>query len=304
MTAALRPPTPLRARRETAVRRARRRAIPSSIFVGGLDTGRTYTCTVTASNRNGAGPASDPSNPFVPIHAGDCTDQTICQANAPALGSAYTPFQTTKVTGTPSAATGSVLLDVRPGTLSCSQHTVPIANLTETGFSPADRLTIVTRLHFATSTTQAQVCFSSAVPFLSQASRNGPKAGTAFLLRCTQTEQRGAVRGVERARRLRHRRHVRRARRGSQVLRRAGQRTSGLALPFLDRQGRNPVLRSAAVERRQGPGLLEGLLREPAQGPLAERQDRNDQSEFRARRGSSTSCSRRPTPSPRPRAHR
>ncbi len=38
----------------------------SPITVGSLDNGKTYTCTVTATNANGNGPASPASNPAVP----------------------------------------------------------------------------------------------------------------------------------------------------------------------------------------------------------------------------------------------
>src|SRR5205823_1826559 len=38
----------------------------SPITVGGLTAGKTYTCTVAAHNKVGFGPASAPSNTFVP----------------------------------------------------------------------------------------------------------------------------------------------------------------------------------------------------------------------------------------------
>ncbi len=41
----------------------------SSALLAGLCAGVAYTATVTASNGSGAGPASDPSNPFVPLAA-------------------------------------------------------------------------------------------------------------------------------------------------------------------------------------------------------------------------------------------
>jgi len=38
----------------------------SPIKVSGLTTGKTYTCTVSAKNKVGRGPASAPSDPFMP----------------------------------------------------------------------------------------------------------------------------------------------------------------------------------------------------------------------------------------------
>src|SRR4051794_1431588 len=38
----------------------------SPIRVGGLTPGKTYTCTVSAKNKVGRGPASAPSDPFTP----------------------------------------------------------------------------------------------------------------------------------------------------------------------------------------------------------------------------------------------
>jgi titin len=42
-------------------------AFASPISVAGLSSGKTYTCTVAAINQVGTGPASAPSQPFVPI---------------------------------------------------------------------------------------------------------------------------------------------------------------------------------------------------------------------------------------------
>ena len=39
----------------------------SPIRVSGLTAGKTYTCTVSAKNKVGRGPASAPSDPFVPL---------------------------------------------------------------------------------------------------------------------------------------------------------------------------------------------------------------------------------------------
>ena len=39
----------------------------SPIKVSGLTTGKTYTCTVSAKNKVGRGPASSPSDPFMPL---------------------------------------------------------------------------------------------------------------------------------------------------------------------------------------------------------------------------------------------
>jgi hypothetical protein len=62
----------------------------------------------------------------------------------------------------------------------------PVAEFTDTGFAPTDRLNVAGTLPATSATNAEQVCFHSTVPFKSQSSLTVAKAGTAFLLNCVQ----------------------------------------------------------------------------------------------------------------------
>ncbi len=65
----------------------------SPITVAGLDNGKTYTCTVTATNANGNGPASPASNPAVPNTTPDAPAQPAAAAGNGQLTVTFTaPF--------------------------------------------------------------------------------------------------------------------------------------------------------------------------------------------------------------------
>ena len=60
-------------------------------------------------------------------------------------------------------------LTVGSGSLSCPgapTAVAPIADLSDTGFAPTDRLTVTATLPLTASTSAEQVCFNSTVPFL------------------------------------------------------------------------------------------------------------------------------------------
>ena len=118
-----------------------------------------------------------------------CLPLDPCNTTATASASAAAPGLDVTVSGTPSQVAGSVLLTIAPGTLPCphiSASSRPVAKLTDTGFSLSDRLTVAATLPLATSTSGEEVCFDSTIPFRSQSNPTVAKAGTGFLLKCSQ----------------------------------------------------------------------------------------------------------------------
>jgi Putative Ig domain/Neocarzinostatin family len=117
-----------------------------------------------------------------------CTSQQSCRASLTTSASTTAPGQTVTVVGRPTDPTGTVLLDLFTGVLACPHlpaTLTPIADLIDTGFAPATRLTVTETLHLTTANSAQQVCFNSSVPFRSQSSPKAARAGTALLLDCT-----------------------------------------------------------------------------------------------------------------------
>jgi len=166
----------------------------STIVVPGLTNGASYTCSVLAWNHVGNGPASDDSGPVTPTPTSKkmdtCTDQDTCQATIPQPPSKLAPGQATAVTGTPSDPVGSVVLTATLGTLDCQSingsKPGPVTELFDERFSPKTRLTITMTLKIAAGTTPGQICYESDIPFFSQSSPTVKKAGTGYLLLCSQ----------------------------------------------------------------------------------------------------------------------
>jgi sugar lactone lactonase YvrE len=162
----------------------------SAIAVTGLTNGTDYTCTVIAFNDVGNSPRSKPSAVVTPADVtAQCTDKTTCTAAIPSSPSPSTPGQDVHVSGTPSAAVGSISLSTAPGTLGCPSvglPRAPVTTLTDTGFSPKTRLSVTATLQITAATSTERVCFNSEVPFRSQASPVVKRAGTGMLLGCAQ----------------------------------------------------------------------------------------------------------------------
>jgi hypothetical protein len=166
----------------------------SPIVVPGLTNGATYTCSVLAWNRVGNGPPSNDSGPVTPTPTSKkmdtCTDQDTCQATIPQPPSKLAPGQAAAVAGTPSDPTGSVVLTATLGTLNCQSingsKPGPITELFDQGFSPKTTLTITMTLKIAAGTVPGQICYESDIPFFSQSSPTEKKAGTGYLLKCSQ----------------------------------------------------------------------------------------------------------------------
>jgi hypothetical protein len=76
------------------------------------------------------------------------------------------------------------------GTLNCQSingsKPGPVTELFDEGFSPTTRLTITMTLKIAAGTTPGQICYESEIPFFSQSSPTEKKAGTGYLLLCSQ----------------------------------------------------------------------------------------------------------------------
>jgi len=164
---------------------------------GGLGQGTTGRATVVTADPAGAcisAPLSSATFALVGVlvytlpqsSSVSCMRPHSCDSEVVASATASAPELAVEVTGTPAVGTGTVHLNIASGTLVCPKvpATVrPVANLTDTGFAPTDRLTVTATLPLASSTSAEQVCFNSTVPFKSQSS---PTAGTAFLLNCNQ----------------------------------------------------------------------------------------------------------------------
>jgi hypothetical protein len=161
----------------------------SPITVTGLSNTKTYQCSVAATNINGTGPPSGPSNTFssgaVTV---TCTNQQTCHATTSTPTSSTNPQGTVQVSGTPSAPIGTVSVSISPAALNCAglpAGTAAVTDLTDTGFPSSNNLT-VTMTQFAIATGPGRVCYSSTIPFLSISNPTTPKAGTALLLFCSQ----------------------------------------------------------------------------------------------------------------------
>jgi len=142
----------------------------------------TPLATVTTS-------ADHPLMFFLPPGFASCSGSQSCDATLSASASTSAPGLSVEVTGKPSAATGTVHLSIASGVLHCPKvlGTVrPVANLTDTGFAPTDRLTVTATLPLASSTSAEQVCFKSTVPFKSQSNPTVAKAGTGLLFACAK----------------------------------------------------------------------------------------------------------------------
>jgi len=166
----------------------------SPIVVPGLTNGATYTCSVTAWNSVGNSPPSGNSSAVTPTPTSKkmdtCTDQDTCSATIPQPPSKLAPGQSSTVTGRPSDQVGSVVLTATLGTLNCQSingsKPGPITELFDEGFSSSTRLTITMTLKIAAGTTPGQICYESEIPFFSQSSPTEKKAGTGYLLKCSQ----------------------------------------------------------------------------------------------------------------------
>jgi len=118
-----------------------------------------------------------------------CSSSQSCDATQSAPATVTAPGLSVKVTGKPSAPTGTATLSVASGSLPCpnlKKTVAPVATLTDTGFAPTDTLSVTATLPLASSTSAEQVCFNSTVAFKSQSNPTVKEAGTAFLLDCTQ----------------------------------------------------------------------------------------------------------------------
>ena len=173
-------------------------AITSGLFTGGyfgatrgfFDSGNAGSCVTAPWTKDfQTGYPNDVSFYLPPAGPVSCTSPRVCDTTRSALASSSAPGLAVTVTGTPSVGTGSATLTIASGKLACphvSPLSRPVANLTDTGFKPTDRLDVTATLPLASSTSAEQVCFHSTVPFKSQSSPTVAKAGTAFLLNCGQ----------------------------------------------------------------------------------------------------------------------
>jgi large repetitive protein len=131
----------------------------------------------------------DPLTVVLPAGVVSCLSPQPCDATEAATATTAAPGLVVTVTGTPAVGTGSTHLTIASASLACpamKPAARPVATLTDTGFAPTDTLNVTATLPLASSTSAEQVCFKSTVPFKSQSSPTVAKAGTAFLLNCSQ----------------------------------------------------------------------------------------------------------------------
>ena len=160
----------------------------SSYSVNFFDTGNPGSCATTALT---SATLDSASNPEFNMPAGlvTCASAQPCNKSAATSATAEAPGLKVTATGSPAAGAGTVSLTIASGTLTCpsiAPSVRPVANLTDSGFAPTDRLTVTAMLPLASSTSAEQVCFHSTVPFKSRSNVSIKKAGTALLLPCTQ----------------------------------------------------------------------------------------------------------------------
>jgi hypothetical protein len=127
----------------------------------------------------------------LPFASVTCFDPRSCNTTQSASATATATGLTVAVSGTPAVGAGTIDLTITSGTLKCPNVTptiVPIADFTDTGFKPTDRLSVTATLPLTSATTAEQVCFHSTVPFRSQSNPTVAKAGTALLLGCTKVK--------------------------------------------------------------------------------------------------------------------
>jgi hypothetical protein len=161
--------------------------INTPMTVSGLTNGDTYTCTATATNIGGTSRPSSASNSFVPARVVSCTQTQTCSAMTSAPISSTNPAETVQVTGTPTAANGSVQVSVHTAVLNCPGVPPAIAAVTtlnDTGF-PATSSLHATVTQLAVATGPGRICYSSTTPFLSVTHPTIPTAGTFLLLQCS-----------------------------------------------------------------------------------------------------------------------
>ncbi len=167
-------------------------AVTSGLFAGAsIDAGASYgyspatLCTGPAATATFVQRA--PLTVTLPSGTTGCTSGQPCNATRAASATVQAPGLTVKVSGTPGSGIGTVHLTIAPGSLHCPKlppTTAPVANLTDPGFTPRDRLTVTATLPLASATQAELVCFDSIVPFKSVSSPSVAKPGTAFLLQC------------------------------------------------------------------------------------------------------------------------
>jgi hypothetical protein len=170
-------------------------AITSGLFAGGsffFGPGTFYTYNPGACSTSplvqefGSGPVSFHLPAPGPVR---CTSPHPCNTTRAASATVTAPGLAVTVTGSPKSGTGTIVLNVASGTLPCPKvapTVAPVADLTDTGFKPTDRLNVTATLPLTSSTSAEQVCFHSTVPFKSQSNPTVAEAGTAFLLNCAQ----------------------------------------------------------------------------------------------------------------------
>ena len=149
----------------------------------GLSSFGTYQFANNQGTFQGNAPAPSQSTLI------SCASPQACNPAVRASASVTAPGLSLTVAGTPAAGAGTVQLTIAPGKLACPKlvPTVrPVADLTDAGFAPSDRLKVTATVPLFSSSTAEQVCFSSTVPFKSRSNPTAAKAGTAFLLDCSK----------------------------------------------------------------------------------------------------------------------
>ncbi|HTD49160.1 MAG TPA: putative Ig domain-containing protein [Acidimicrobiia bacterium] len=154
-----------------------------SVTVTGLRNDKNYNCSATATNQVGT---SGPSNSVTASVVGTCDQGKTCDVNTSSGSSADSPAQTVGVTGeATNVGGGSVTLGSDTTGPPCPGSPPGGSSFTaaKDGFAPSDTLTVTVTVQ-AVVVGQAQVCFTSPVPFLSVSNPTVPQAGTALLLPC------------------------------------------------------------------------------------------------------------------------
>jgi hypothetical protein len=151
-----------------------------------VGTSTTQVFTGQTMSRNG-GPSAVATANVVIV---SCTITQTCAGTLSVPATPTVQSQTIHFSGAPTAAVGTVHAAVAPASLICPEEdpsVAPVTALDDTGFDPTARLTFTTTLHNTIRASAHAVCYSSSIPFLSQADPTVPAAGTALLLDCSQT---------------------------------------------------------------------------------------------------------------------
>jgi hypothetical protein len=183
-------------------------AIGSPYGIGRITTSGTVTIITDVSLNGVYGITSGPDGALwftktsssigrlgIPKATDKCAGSQLCVAAVGIAASVSSPSESVVVTGKPDHPPGKVTLTfkkLKPGSLTCPKVTankLPVASLSNKGYSKKAKLKMTVTLRQIASTGTARVCYHAPKPFKSQSpSTSKPGGGTGLLLTCATTK--------------------------------------------------------------------------------------------------------------------